>query len=401
MKGWLICTGLYCVACGGDRGLPQLAPTAHEVQDSRPLADGMPGAAPPAAAPPAEGASESPAAEPPLEQAPALTPPAAETPGTLPLAAAAPGSAPAAPEASGTPAPAAEPPPAEAPPAEPPPVEPPPAEPPPAGAPPAVPPAVPPPVEAPPAPETPAAETPGALPSDALTVTVSLTFDDTYKPQFDAAAILETHGLRGTFYVNSPLLHRASANPASASSMSISDVLELQARGHDIGGHTLGHLSLPGLPEAERKRELQGDRAQLVHLGIAARSFAYPYGDVEDDFDRTLGRPVLEIARGSGYSSARDTNGFNLEGCAQGPETLPPRDPFILRGVRSVNEPPEGADRLVPPDTADTLLGWMDRIRQDAAYAVRGFKRSPGFTAAQVLTLALGIGVNGAMFSLL
>jgi predicted permease len=48
-----------------------------------------------------------------------------------------------------------------------------------------------------------------------------------------------------------------------------------------------------------------------------------------------------------------------------------------------------------------TLQTWLDRIRQNAVYGARGLKRSPGFTIAVVLTLALGIGVNGAMFSLL
>jgi predicted permease len=48
-----------------------------------------------------------------------------------------------------------------------------------------------------------------------------------------------------------------------------------------------------------------------------------------------------------------------------------------------------------------TTLHWLDRIAQDMMYAWRGLKRSPGFTATVVVTLALGIGVNAAMFSLL
>ncbi len=42
----------------------------------------------------------------------------------------------------------------------------------------------------------------------------------------------------------------------------------------------------------------------------------------------------------------------------------------------------------------------VETFMQDFRYAVRGIRRNPGFALVCILTLALGIGANTAMFTL-
>lgn len=205
-----------------------------------------------------------------------------------------------------------------------------------------------------------------ALSAEPVNVSVSLTFDDTWKSQVDAAAVLDAHALSGTFYLNSPLLHRGQAQPELGRYMSVSDARALQEHGHEIGAHTLSHLVLTSLDDSEQEREVANDRLQLSRLGLSVRSLAYPRGDMEADAAPGDDEPLPEIVRKAGYTSARDTNGLRLGSCAPAAESVPPADHFRLRSVRSISHVPPivGGGPQPPPDTADTLLGWIDHVAE-------------------------------------
>src|SRR5215471_13048628 len=99
---------------------------------------------------------------------------------------------------------------------------------------------------------------------------VSLTFDDTLGDQYETVrALLLKHQIHATFYVNS-------GRVSGANYMTVEQLRQLEQDGNELGGHTVNHVPLPGLPADEQRRQICDDRANLLGLGFRITNFAYP-----------------------------------------------------------------------------------------------------------------------------
>ena len=102
---------------------------------------------------------------------------------------------------------------------------------------------------------------------------VTMTFDDGNPSQYEIPAeILKAAGQTATFYINSGLLG------TDEWYMSWDQVVDLHNNGFEIAGHTLNHLELPTLTNAQKRTEINQDYQNFVAHGITPTNFAAPFG---------------------------------------------------------------------------------------------------------------------------
>ncbi|KYF77159.1 polysaccharide deacetylase [Sorangium cellulosum] len=175
---------------------------------------------------------------------------------------------------------------------------------------------------------------------------VSIEFDDTLADQLSARSLLAEHRMHATFFVNSGRLDRPGY-------LTVAELRALASDGHEIGGHTVDHVRLPGLPAREQRRQICDDRRALLALGFAVSDFAYPWG-AHDSVSAGL-------VRSCGYDSGRGAGGLGLLACVlcARAETIPPHDAAATRTPGSLRRGHRlpGIQALVRRAQQDA--GWM------------------------------------------
>ncbi len=133
---------------------------------------------------------------------------------------------------------------------------------------------------------------------------ITISVDDGHSTDLRMAQLLDQYGLKATFYI-------PARNPERPV-MPESQIAELSRR-FEIGGHTLNHLPLKSMPEAQAWSEISDGKKWLEDLqGKAVLSFCYPQGK----FDKQ----AVALVRKAGFLGAR-TCLFNLNDF--------PQDPFV------------------------------------------------------------------------
>jgi peptidoglycan/xylan/chitin deacetylase (PgdA/CDA1 family) len=125
---------------------------------------------------------------------------------------------------------------------------------------------------------------------------MTTSWDDGHSLDLRIAELLCKYDLAGTFYVPRSAEHGV---------MTCQQIRELSKK-FEIGGHTLDHVYLDRIPDAEAKEQINGSRRWIEDVtGMACTVFCFPGGKYR--------KRHLPLVREAGYKSARTVELLSLQ----------------------------------------------------------------------------------------
>jgi peptidoglycan/xylan/chitin deacetylase (PgdA/CDA1 family) len=166
--------------------------------------------------------------------------------------------------------------------------------------------------------------------------TITTSWDDGHRLDQRVADMLDTYGLRGTFYIARDFLPER---------LSDAEIRVLRQR-HEIGAHTLTHPTLTEVSREQANQEIAGSKSWLEDVtGTSITAFCYPRG---------ANNPALqEVVQNAGYRMARGVDQYHLQagGTRYNLPTTVHIYPFPLRpvsGLRKMKLRFEPIQRVLP-----------------------------------------------------
>lgn len=199
---------------------------------------------------------------------------------------------------------------------------------------------------------------------------ISFGFDDCpLSPIQTALPMLEAEDWRATIYVACGLCE---TDNHLGKHMSLSDVVDVHARNHEIADHTFSHLSSNDVTTEDYLADIEKNQKTLEGLGLPrSRHFAYPLGHVS---------PALKRAVGERFKTSRGVL----------TPTNPKQDTNLLKAVR-VYSGQRLEQALEQIETAKTTPIWLNLFTHD----VRENPSDFGCTPAEFQTIVKAVKASG------
>lgn len=167
---------------------------------------------------------------------------------------------------------------------------------------------------------------------------LTFSYDDGVEQDARLIRILNDHGMKGTFNVNSGLFvpEGTKFEPGFAHRrMTLAAARDLyRGSGHEVAVHGVTHASLPELSPEQMVLEITRDRMTLESaFGCIIRGMAYPFGTFDDQTVAVLRACGMQYARtvisGHAFSIPRDWLRLPATCHHNDPELMPLADQFL------------------------------------------------------------------------